>query len=420
MQGCVWQHSESFWPNILYSAHGAVGMKVGTKSGTTSMPTNSLSDHKCKTATPREKAYKLFDGHGLHLTILPSGMKSWRVAYRVGGKPPTATIGPYPLVTLAAARVKRDEIRLALLNGQSLKPAPVKARLTLRQASDAYWETRRDVSPQYRMNAENAISRHILPSLGNLPVANITRADLLPALMAMDTAGLSVYVRKTRMWLSQLFDWSVEHEHASTNPAALIDTRKAFSKAPVVSFASLKLVQVPDFMNRLALEGVIQSAIACKLLALTWVRTQELRMMEFGEVDGDVWRIPAGKMKRRRDHMVPLSCQAVELVEHMRQRSRGSKYVFPNDRRDDRPMSENAVLYLIGRMGYGGQMTGHGFRTIGSTWANESGYTADAIERQLAHAPDDRTRAVYNKAEYLPERRVMLQAWANWLTPGEP
>lgn len=379
------------------------------------MPTNSLTDHACKSAKPKEKAYKLFDGYGLNLTVLPTGTKSWRIEYRVDGKPQTATIGPYPLVTLAAARVKRDEIRLALLNGQPLKAKPAKARLTLKEASAAYWATRRDVSDNYRMNAENAIARHILPTLGAMPVGDITRAELLPALMAMDTAGLSVYVRKTRMWLHQLFDWAVEHEHASTNPAALIDTRKAFSKAPVTSFAALELGQVPAFMERLALEGVIQSAIACKLLALTWVRTQELRLMEFGEVDGGVWRIPAGKMKRRRDHMVPLSRQALELVEHMRQRSRGSNYVFPNDRRQDRPMSENAVLYLIGRMGYGGQMTGHGWRTIGSTWANEAGYTADAIERQLAHAPDDRTRAVYNKAEYLPERRAMLQAWADWL-----
>ncbi len=381
------------------------------------MPTNSLTDHACKSAKPREKAYKLFDGHGLNLTVLPTGTKSWRMEYRVAGKPQTATLGPYPLIGLAAARIKRDEIRLKLLAGEPVKAAPIKATLTLQQASAAYWATRRDVSPQYRTNAENAITRHILPSLGAMPVGSITRADLLPALMRMDTAGLSVYLRKTRMWLHQLFDWAVEHEHASANPAALIDTRKAFSKAPVVSFAALEIGEVPAFMQRLDLEGVIQSAIACKLLALTWVRTQELRLMEFAEVDGDVWRIPAGKMKRRRDHMVPLSRQAVELVEHMRQRSRGSKYVFPNDRRQDRPMSENAVLYLLGRMGFGGRMTGHGWRTIGSTWANEHSYTADAIERQLAHAPDDRTRAVYNKAEYLIERRAMLQAWADWLMP---
>lgn len=383
------------------------------------MPTNSLSDNQCKSAKPREKAYKLFDGHGLHLAVLPSGVKSWRMAYRIDSKPQTATIGPYPLVTLAAARAKGNELRLALLNGESVKPEkPVKTKevMTLEKISGQYWASRRDVSPKYRMNAENAIARHILPKLGKMPMADIARADVLAVLMTMDAAGLSVYVRKTRMWLAQTFDYAVEHEAATVNPVLLIDPRKAFAKSVVTSFASLDITEVPSFMERLALEGVIQSAVATKLLALTWVRTQELRLMEFSEIDGDVWRIPAGKMKRRRDHIVPLSRQALELVEHMQARSRGSKYVFPNDRRQDRPMSENSVLYLIGRMGYGGRMTGHGWRTIGSTWANEANYSADAIERQLAHAPDDRTRAVYNKAEYLPERRSMLQKWADWVT----
>ena len=166
---------------------------------------------------------------------------------------------------------------------------------------------------------------------------------------------------------------------------------------------------------------IIQSAQACRLLALTWVRTQELRMMEWTEIDGDLWRIPAGKMKRRRDHLVPLSKQALVILENMRQRGTGSVYVFPNDRSADRPMSENAVLYLIGRIGYGGKMTGHGWRSVASTWANEAGHNKDAIERQLAHAPDDKVRATYNRAEYLPERKTMLQAWSDWLTKeGQP
>ena len=378
---------------------------------------NKLNDAAVRKAQPKAKAYKLFDGGSMYLAVLPSGVKSWRMAYRVAGKPQTATIGPYPLVSLAAARVRRDEMRLALLNGGSVKPVKAKPVLTLEDASGQYWASRRDVSPDYRMNAENAIARHVLPALGKLPVTDITRAQVLAALMAMDTAGLSVYVRKTRIWLSQVFDWAVEHEHAAANPVQQIDPRKAFSKSVVTSFASLDITEVPAFMERLALEGVIQSAVATKLLALTWVRTQELRLMEFSEIDGDVWRIPAGKMKRRRDHIVPLSRQALELVEHMQARTRGSKYVFPNDRRLDRPMSENAILYLIGRMGYGGRMTGHGWRSIGSTWANEAGFSADAIERQLAHAPDDRTRAVYNKAEYFDIRQKMLQAWADWLMP---
>jgi integrase len=160
--------------------------------------------------------------------------------------------------------------------------------------------------------------------------------------------------------------------------------------------------------------------LACRLMALTWVRTQELRFMEWSEFEqeGTLWRIPQGKMKRRFEHLVPLSTQAQAVIATMKARWAGSKYVFPCDagRRKDRPMSENAVLYLIGRIGYEHRMTGHGWRSVASTWANESGrYHNDAIERQLAHTPDNKVRAIYNRAAYLPERRKMMQDWADWL-----
>jgi integrase len=170
-------------------------------------------------------------------------------------------------------------------------------------------------------------------------------------------------------------------------------------------------------MARLGFEAEIQSALACRLMALTWTRTGELREMKWTEIEGDVWSIPAKRMKKSRDHAVPLSTQALAIIAKLRARNRGSEFVFPNDRRLDRPMSENAVLYLIDRMGFGGRMTGHGWRTVGSTWANENGYSADAIEKQLAHEPDDKVRAAYNRAEFMPERRVMLQDFADWLMP---
>ena len=377
--------------------------------------TNKLTDQKCKAAKPGEKPLKMADGHGLYLFVTPAGAKVWRMAYRVAGKPQTATFGPYPLVGLADARGKRDEIRMSILSGEPVKKAAKKDAITLQQACDAYWAGRKDVSENYRMNAENALKHHILPTLGKRLASELTREDILGALTAMDAAGLHVYVRKTRMWLGQVLDWCVEHGHAQANHCATIKPERAFGKAPVESFAALDTTEVPDFLRRLELEGVIQSAVACRLLALTWVRTAELRMMEWTEIEGDLWRIPAGKMKRRRDHLVPLSKQALALIANMRARSKGSQYVFPSDRRLDRPMSENAILYLIGRMGYGGKMTGHGWRTVASTWANEGGWNRDAIERQLAHAPDDKVRATYNRAEYLPDRRSMLQAWADWL-----
>ncbi len=179
-------------------------------------------------------------------------------------------------------------------------------------------------------------------------------------------------------------------------------------------FASLDLVEFSTFWRALA-EVRTDGGYAARMLALTWVRTDELRHLKPEEIDGDIWRIPAARMKMGRDHVVPLSAPALEILATMAARSRGSPYVFGGAYSNRRPLSENAVLDVIERLGYKGRMTGHGFRTVASTWANEAGYRADAIERQLAHAPDDKTRAAYNRAEYLPERRKMLNDWAAWL-----
>ncbi len=382
------------------------------------MPTNTLSDNKCRSAKPAERPYKLFDGNGLFLYITPTGGKRWRLAYRQDGRPQTAAFGAYPLVSLADARARRDELRLRLAQGEAPKPK-IRPTITLEKACEAYWAGRHDLSDSYRDNAERALKHHILPKLGECDVARIERAEVLAALLAMDAAGKLVYVRKTRMWLGQVLDWCVEHGHCASNPVTTINPSKAFSHRQVVPMAALELAEIPAFVQRLALEGQILSAMACRLLALTWVRTVELRMMRWDEIDGKMWRIPAGKMKRRRDHLVPLSRQALELLERLRLRRRGD-YVFPSDHRDDRPMSENAVLYLMARMGYAGRMTGHGWRSVASTWANEHGYDRDVIERQLAHAPEDKTRAAYNRAMYIDQRRAMLQDYADWLFPESP
>lgn len=382
------------------------------------MPTNSLKDALCKAAKPAEKAYKMFDGGGLHLFVSPTGSKTWRIAYRMAGKPQTMSVGPYPEVSLADARGKRDALKVTLRDGGD-PMAPRRATrkgMTLREASEAYWAGRKDISDSYRANAERGIEMHLFKALGNDNISSITRDALLAELSRMDAAGLHVYVRKVRMWIGQVFEWAVENGHATINPAALINPEKAFGKATVESFAALSLREIPDFLQRLNMEAVLQSVLACKLLAYTWVRTNELRTMEWCEIDDKeaMWLIPAGKMKRRKDHLVPLSKQALKILLEMKARSRGGIYVFPSDRRDDRPMSENSILYLIHRIGYKGRMTGHGFRSVASTWANGSGFNPDAIERQLAHVPENKVRAIYNRAAYLPERQAMLQAWADW------
>lgn len=382
------------------------------------MPTNTLTDHQCRGAKPREKAYKLFDGGGLYLWISPKGAKIWRQAYREHGKPQTATHGDYPLITLADARVKRDALKKRLAAGERAKPKRLGAgALTLEECATAYWGGRKEVGDTYREKALRALEVH-LAKRWKRPIAATTREDLLEDLMAMDAAGLHVYVRKVRMWADQVWDWAVEHKHADVNPAAAINAKRAFASAPVESLAALHLRDVPQLLQRISLEDQnLLSVLAAWMLAYTWVRTNELRFMQWAEIDWkrDLWEIPEGKMKRRLAHLVPLPRQAVEILRKLQARRRASAYVFPAEHRDDRPMSENTVLALLYRLGYKGEMTGHGFRTVASTWANEHQYNSDAIERQLAHVPENKVRGIYNKAEYLPLRREILQAWADWI-----
>jgi integrase len=384
------------------------------------MPTAKLTDAQCRAAKPREKPFKLFDGGGLALVVLPSGAKSWRLFHRVDGRQQTATLGLYPAVGVAEARRKAAEARVASAgSGGPGKTAP-RAGLTVRQACEDYWRSRGDVTEAYRSNALRALDMHVWPELGGAPVATLTRADALRVLLALDAKGRHEYVRKVRLWLAMPLDRCVELEQCPANVVRSIDPERAFGRAAVKHHAAVALAEVPELMQRLAMERDLQSVLAMKLLALTWVRTTELRMMLAAEVEGDVWRIGAARMKMRRQHLVPLSRQAQALLAVAMERRGASPFVFPAPHRPDRPMSENAMLYLLARMGYGGRMTGHGWRSIGSTWANEAGWNADAIERQLAHAPVDKIRAAYNAATYWPERVRMMQAWADWLLPGPP
>lgn len=388
------------------------------------MPTiNKLTDSQCRSFKSTDKPQKIFDGGGLYMFISPTGAKTWRLAYRIEGKAKTISFGPYPAVSLSEARQKRDLAKSSLRNGVDpmvVKRPTANKQITLSNASQKYWSDRKDVSDSYRTNALNAINRYLNPRLGHRPINEITRDDLLLCLNAINAAGRFVYVRKVKAWVAQVFDWAKEQGYVDENPTGSINSEKAFGKSRVRHRAALEARDIPEFLSRLSIEKDLNSVIACKLLALTWVRTKELRTMTWDQLEGDMWRLPASHMKSDEYHLVPLSRQALALLNLMRERSRGSRYVFPNESEIDKCMSENSILYLIYRIGFKNRMTGHGWRTVGSTWANERGYNVDAIERQLAHAPEDQTRAAYNRASYLVERREMLQDWADWLDSCYP
>lgn len=383
------------------------------------MATNTLTDSQCRGFKPQAKGYKKFDGEGLYLWITPTGSKLWRQAYRWQGKPLTLSWGPYPDVSLAQARAKRDQAKAQLRAGVNpMAPAAPAAPTAPSFATCAqlYWAGRKDCTPKYILNATRALDAYLMPALGERAIDSITRADLLAELRKVDDAGKHVYVRKIRLWADAVFEWALANGHCQHNPASEIDSRRAFSTAKVEHFAALEPSEMPQLFDRIAFEDPQQqSVLALRMLAYTWVRTTELRQMRWQEIDGETWRIPAGKMKRSRDHVVPLSRQALELLEVMRLRQRGSDFVFRGESRNDTPISENAILYLLYRIGFKGRMTGHGFRSVASTWANEAGYKPDHIELQLAHSEENKVRSAYNRAKYLPQRRQMLQDWADWL-----
>ncbi len=388
------------------------------------MKINVLTDAACKSAKPRASDYKLSDGYGMYLFVTKAGGKIWRLKYRFDGKEQVAVIGPYPLIGVKDARDRRDVLRRQILDGIPKVKVTIKDRLTLDQALERYLEHREHggaLTPKYITNSRNGLQMHVCNYLGKRYIDTITRDDMMEILMKLNNAGKFVYVKRIRMWAEKLFAWAVEHGHCTINPPALINPRVAFGNRRVKGFAHVSLRELPELLKKIDAEKAQMSVLACRMLALTWVRTGELRGMKWDQIEGNIWRLPEELMKSSREHLVPLPTQAITLLQDLKNRCRNSEYVFPSDRDIDRPITENCVTDLMERIGYRGRMTGHGWRKIGSTWANEQ-FTDEGqdrfkpawIEMQLAHK-DGSIAGVYNSAEYLPQRKRMLQAYADWL-----
>ncbi len=382
------------------------------------MAINKLSARAVSQAQPKDKPYKIGDGGGMWLWISPTGAKVWRLSYRLGGKAQTHVIGPYPEISLARARELRLEARSRIAEG--LKPIKGNKSdgMTLQDAHLAYWP-QRNLSPSYKRDAMQGLESHVIPFLGHRSVRSLTRADCLSVLMPINKKGNFDQVRKIRIWLANVIDYAIAMEQADNNPARNIKPDMVFGDRNPVNYASLTPKKAGQFFTKLSAEQMTVGVCATWMLAYTWVRTNELRWMNWDEIDGGLWLIPADRMKgmtgKRRDHLVPLSTQAQAVLAHMRLSRRGP-WVFPNYRDHSKPMSENAVLSVIKRLGYKGATTGHGFRSTASTWANEIHKARpDVIEIALSHSPKDQIRAVYNRAIYLDERAELLQAFADWV-----
>lgn len=385
-----------------------------------------LTDTKVKKIKLDGKPRKLFDGGGLFLLVTPSGGKLWRLKYRFGGTEKLLTVGTYPQTSLAEARQKRDDARALLEKGidpgdtkKAQKAAEVQETETF-EVIAREWHTK--FSPSWAQSHGSKIIRrlelYVFPWLGNRPIRSITAPELLAALRRIEAKGNLETAHRTQQNCGQVFRYAVATGRAERDPSA--DLRGAIPPASGKHFASITdPKEIGGLLRSIdSYRGSIVTRCALQLAPLVFVRPGELRHAEWSEMDLDAaeWRIPAEKMKSGVLHIVPLSRQALDVLREIHPLTGHGRYVFPSPRTNKRPMSSNAVLSALRRMGYEkDEMSGHGFRSMASTLLNEQGWNRDAIERQLAHSERNSVRAAYNYAEFLPERKRMMQAWADYL-----
>lgn len=374
-------------------------------------------------AKPEAKAYTLGDGLGLSLLIEPNGSKSWRFRYRYGGKPKMISLGVYPTITLADARSRRDEARKLVAEGKNPSEVRKEQKLALQTESEnafekiaREWHQMKSAkwSAGYASDIMEAFQNDIFPYVGTRPVGEIKPLELLNVLRKIEKRRALEKMRKVRQRCSEVFRYAIATGRAEFNPAA--DLSSALEVHQSNHFPFLKADEIPDFMR--ALDGYTGSRLvqlATKLLMITGVRTIELRTALWSEFDLDnaIWEIPAERMKMRRAHLVPLSTQALDLLNELKTMTGNYRYVFPGRNDLNKPMSEASVNQVIKRIGYGGKVTGHGFRHSMSTILHENGFDSSWIEMQLAHVDKNSIRGTYNHAQYLDKRRVMMQWYAD-------
>lgn len=376
-------------------------------------------------AKPEAKAYTLGDGQGLSLLVEPNGSKSWRFRYRYAGKPKMISLGVYPTITLAEARARRDEARKIVAEGKNPSEVRKEQKLALRiQSENAFekiareWHQMKSAkwSAGYASDIIEAFQNDIFPYVGTRPVGEIKPLELLNVLRKIEKRGALEKMRKVRQRCSEVFRYAIATGRAEFNPAA--DLSSALEVHKSNHFPFLKSDEIPDFLRALdSYAGSRLVQIATKLLMVTGVRTIELRAALWQEFDLDnaIWEIPAERMKMRRPHLVPLPTQVLGFLNELKSMTGNYRYVFPGRNDPNKPMSEASVNQLIKRIGYAGKLTGHGFRHTLSTILHENGFNTAWIEMQLAHVDKNTIRGVYNHAQYIEDRKKMMQWYSDFI-----
>ena len=387
-----------------------------------------LNDTYIRSLKPDLKPRKYFDGGGLFLFIPTSGSKLWRMAYRFNGKSKLLSFGEYPTVSLRDARARREEAKQLIAKDidpsehkREVRQAKIDAERNSFENIAREWHEIRmaEFSEKHQGTVMYRLETYIFPAIGKVGITKLETQDIMAVVKPLEQKGNYETSRRLLQIISQVFRYAVITGKAKHNIAA--DMRGALRPRKVTHRAALV---EPEKVGQLLrdiddYEGYFPLVCALKLAPLVFTRPTELRAAQWKEFDLEAaeWRIPAERMKMRQQHIVPLSEQALVVLRDLYAFTGGGKYLFPSTRTETRPIADATMLNALRRMGYQKhEMSVHGFRSIASTLLNELGFNRDWIERQLAHGERDEVRAAYNYAEYLPERRKMMQAWADYLT----
>lgn len=391
------------------------------------MATNLLSAAECKNANSNGVGVrKLPDGDGLYLWVYEDGRKYWRMRYWQTGKEKSLSMGVYPKVSLSDARRKRDALRQQLQ--ADLDPSAERKATNLRKklaaensfeavAMEWYNKQLHTWVLHHASDVRHRLESNIFPTIGKRPIDQIEAPELLQTIRKIETRGAYDLAHRVLQVCGQVFRYGIATGRCTRNLST--DLRGALTPHIKQHQAAVRPEELPELMRAIAgydETGDKQTRLALQLLAQTFVRTNELIGSVWDEFDlnNAIWVIPAGRMKIKAEHIVPLSRQALAMLVELKEISSGSRFVFPGRNRD-KPISNNTMLFALYRLGYKGKMTGHGFRAVASTILNETGFNPDVIERQLAHCERNEVRGAYNRAEYLPERKRMMQHWADYL-----
>jgi integrase len=401
------------------------------------MPIMTLTDLKIRAAQPRSKPYHLTDGHGLFLAVQPNGSKLWRWKYRFQGEYRLMAFGSYPLIRLVDARAAHATARAQLLSRtdpMAERKAEKSAELESKRRTEAEENGEvvnpfREVAAQwfekwkvgkverYAQNTDTRLKEDVLSRIGNRPIAAIKPPEIANMIVAIEERGAADVARRALQNTQQVFRYAMAFGLAEQNPAAAFRPSDILKQRVTTNFARVDASELPTLLKKIDLyDGSHFVRLALQMMALVFVRTGELIPAQWSEFDRreKQWSLPAERMKMRRPHVVPLSRQLLAVLDELWERRRNDVWVFPGERSCPY-MNKNSMLGALQRMGYKGEMTGHGFRAVASTILNEMGYARPHIEMQLAHAPKNEVEAAYNKALYLPQRRVMMQGWADFL-----